>query len=120
MWMLALAAAWLQAADADPQGPEMSRVDAWAGRLRQPAGNAANDMAAPLLILVLFWWLACAKYCAKLPGQSAVSCKLTTGRFHPAILPESACLLLFPVSALILALCQNDHLPTPPEIDPEF
>lgn len=98
----------------DPPGLEMARIDAVAGQFRQPASNAANDQQAALLILVLIWWLACAKYRAISSGFGSGTCKLTGRSFLPVILREPACLRLFPVSALLLALCQNDHLPTPP------
>ncbi|MDP2808681.1 MAG: hypothetical protein Q8O34_00865 [Rhodocyclaceae bacterium] len=83
--------------DGGPCDPEVLRIEAVAGRLRLSAGNAANDMAAALLILVLFWWLACAKYRAKLAESSAVSCKMPVAQLHPAILREPACLQLFPL-----------------------
>lgn len=92
---------------------DMLRAVAVAGCFRSPPGNAANDQPAALLILVLFWWQACAKYRAKLAGSSPFSRKLSGPAILTPIPLNPAWLRAFPVPAPLLALCQNDHLPTP-------
>lgn len=111
-WLALWALLRFRGGDDDPERMELLRIDAVAGQFRRSPSNAANDQAAALLILLLTWWMACAKYRAKLIEFGASPCKLAAGRFHPAIPLESAWLRLVPVSALILALCHNDHLPT--------
>lgn len=99
-------------AEEDGDGLDMLRAVAVAGQFRRPPCNAANDQPVARLVLVLFWWLYCVNYRAKLAGSGAVSCKID-GRAVAWLIPlYPAWLHVFPVSALIPALCQNDHLPT--------
>lgn len=95
-------------------GDELQRISAVAGQFRRPVSNAANDQAGTLLILLLIWWLTYAKYRAKLAESRALSRELLGAQFHPVFPAHTRLLLALPGFALILALCQNDHLPTLP------
>jgi hypothetical protein len=111
-WLAVWALLRFRGDEDDADGVGLHRINAVAGQFIRLTSNAANDFEAALLTLVLIWLLACAKYYAKTAESSALSRKLIGRRFHPVILREPACLRLFPVSALFLALCHNDHLPT--------
>lgn len=117
-WMLALAAAWQQHADDEPRGSQMARVDAQAGQLHAPTGNAANDLAALLLVLVVVRWWTCAKWLAlSLVFQSNALKTVANSRagfFNPLALPSRAIPGLPAFShptAGAAWLCQIDHLP---------
>lgn len=90
LWVLALIAAWRQSVDDEPPGPLMARVDAQAGQLRQPEANAANDLAAFLLILRLIRWQLSAIWLAKLLVFRSQRLNLVANPWQPEISPEPA------------------------------
>jgi hypothetical protein len=114
LWMLALAAAWQQYADDEPPGPQMAHVDALVGQLKEPVRNAANDLAALLLVLVWFRWWVCAKRLAILITFRPGSLEFVAngpGGFHPVFPRGSRLVLGLPTFWPLSAPCQNDHLP---------
>lgn len=72
--------------DGDSAGPALLRIDAVAGQLRRPLGNAANDLAARLPVLLLILWHVSAKSTA---NSSALSCFCSISA-RPAGKPKSA------------------------------
>lgn len=111
-WMLALMVAWRQRvgdydADDQPDVREMARISAVVGQLRHSPGNAANDLAARLLVLIWVWWLFSAKTCANSTGLGPFARKLAVGLFldtiarHPAIRLHPGRSQLFPVAVPI-------------------
>lgn len=112
-WLALWALLRVRGDDGDSGLVGLHRISALAGQFIRPASNAANDQPVALLILVWFWYLACAKYRA-IPRESRpFSRKLPGVEFHPVFPAHTRLLLALPGFALILALCQNDHLPTP-------
>ena len=96
-----------------PGAPHMETVEAVAGRLRDPATRAANDMAARLVVLAALLWISCyAKTGANFSEAARFSLCLTRGAFLEAIPLHPAWLRLFPVLMALFPLCHNDHLPT--------
>lgn len=111
VWMLALAAAWQQHADDEPQGPQMARVDAQAGQLSQPASNAANDLAALAFISLLLWCYYCAKLTAIPFIFRARSLKIAACDQGAEIAPGPALFLALPGFSHLFPLVPNR---TPP------
>lgn len=95
--------------DTPPGAPVMETVEAVAGRLRNPANQAANDLAACLFILLALWWGAYAKSAAKFSEPARFSRELTRGEILGAIPLYPAWLRLFPVLMALDGLCHNDH-----------
>lgn len=114
LWVLALISAWRQAADDDPLGPQMARVDAQAGQLHQPDPNAANDLAAFLLVLVLFWWWNCAKYRARNVVFGLKRLKSVPNEWQARNAPEPAPFLALPAFSRSVPLCQIARPPSVP------
>jgi len=93
-----------------PGAPQMETVDAVSGRLRNPAHQAANDMAARLVVLAALLWITCyAKTGANFPRPARFSHQLTRGEILEAIPLYPAWLRLFPVLMALDGLCHNDH-----------
>lgn len=114
-WLLALALAWMHS---DDDGGDLSllQVAAVAGQFRRPASNAANELTATLLVLVLFWWLVCAKTPAKYLSGGCKTAKLrglasqSLNRLEsPVLTTSSGTSWLVPA---ISSLCQYAHQST--------
>ena len=96
--------------DTPPGAPQMETVEAVAGRLRDPATRAANDMAARLVVLAALLWISCyAKTGANFSEAARFSRRLTRGEILEAIPLYPAWLRLFPVLMALDGLCHNDH-----------
>jgi hypothetical protein len=99
--------------DTPPDASMMETVEAVAGRLRNPASQAANDMAAAMFILVFVWLWNCANYRAKFVKPVAVLRKKARGEIFEAAPANPAWILAFQLIAARFSQCQFNHLPTP-------
>ena len=85
-WMLLVALAWMRRGgtdDGDDPGL-ITLVDAVGGQFRRFDGDAANDLEAQLLAMLLVWVDACAKYLANVVLAVAFSRVVATLHNHSA------------------------------------
>lgn len=116
-WLAVMAMMAARRTDSETDQEEGTRlilrnIIAQAGTFENAPTKSANDLTAALFILLLVWWWNCAKNRAKLVNPSAVSRKLTRGRFLEAIPADPAWLLASAWFWSRLTLCHFDHLPT--------
>ena len=95
----------------DPNRIAVDGITGVSGRLRMFQTEAANDLEARLLILLLVWWLVCANYCAKLISLRAGSREISIDSFSLSIDRYAAIQLHLMVSNLVRGLCQIEYLP---------
>ena len=89
-WMLGLISAWRQlhqckSEEDDPFPGQMEEVTAIGGRIRHYEDDAANEIAAGLLIFLLIVWSLCAKSRAKFGIFRPEMCKINQPAFFSTI-----------------------------------